>query len=373
MPVHRLSRRILAALILSAGGLVTLPALMAQSEPPRPHAVLTKLPSLAFEVWPADFNEDGITDLVAGRVSGDIVVRIGLGDGTFASEQPIAAGVGLPAGVGDLNRDGFIDVLSAVVEPNGNVIMTYILSGNGNGTFNPAMPSSLRVDAPTYVVDIDGDTVPDVVGLVVSEVRVYPGNGDFTFGTPSVMRPGIAPANLVPADLNADGLIDVAVVTQLGRSVDIFLNVGGFDFTDTTIPLGHQGLGITARDMDRDGITDLIASGGDLVGSVAVYWGTGFVFVLRGNGDGTFQNPIAFPTNRGPRSVVTGDFNGDGLPDVATGNLSYGNSCQSFAHLWDSVSILPGFGDGRLGPDASYALGNSEDVPDISAYRHAHH
>src|SRR5688572_26883392 len=139
------------------------------------------------------------------------------------------------------------------------------------------MTSSLLVDAPAYTLDFDGDAVPDVVGLATSEVRVYPGNGDFTFGTPSVLRTGVAPANLIPADLNADGLIDVAAVTQHGRSVDVFLNVGGLDFTGTTISLGHQGLGITARDMDRDGITDLIASGGDLVGSVAPYWASGFV------------------------------------------------------------------------------------------------
>ena len=375
MPVHRLWRCVFAALILSAGGLLTLPALLAQSDPERPYAVLTKMPSMAFEVWPADFNEDGITDLVAGRVSSDIVVAIGLGDGTFASERPIAAGVGLPVGVGDLNRDGFIDILSSIVQPNGTVTATFILSGNGNGTFAPAMASSLRVDAPAYVVDFNGDAVQDVVGLGIDEVRVYPGISDFMFGTPSVMRTGIMPANLVPADLNADGLVDVAAVTQEGRSVDLFINVGGFDFTRTTIPLGHQGLGITAGDMDRDGIIDLVASGGDLVGSVACDWASGFVFLLRGNGDGTFQSPVAFATNRGPRSVVIGDFNGDGRRDVATGNLSYGYSCDSFAHLWDSVSFLPGFGDGRLGPAASYALGNSEDPPDTTVYlyRRAHH
>ena len=374
MPVHRLWRCVFVALILFAGGLLTLPALLAQSDPERPYAVLTRLPSMAFEVWPADFNEDGITDLVAGRVSGDIVVRLGRGDGTFDSEQPIATGVGLPVGVGDPNRDGFIDVLSSVFETNGNVTMTYILSGNGDGTFKPAMPTALRVDAPAYVVDLNGDAVPDVVGLGAADVRVYPGIGDLTFGIPTVMRTGIAPANLVPADLNADGLIDVAAVTQFGRSVDVFLNVGGFDFTGTTIPLAHQGLGITARDMDRDGIIDLIASGGDHVGLVAAYWASGFVFVLRGNGDGTFQNPIAFATNKGPRSVVIGDFNGDGRCPMwppatcrtaipANRSLISGTACRSClvsaTVVWDPPRRM------RL------ATARSHQTP--PTYRRAHH
>ena len=341
----------------------------AQEPVQRPHALVTKMPHLAFEVWPADFNEDGVTDLVAGTVSRDVVVRLGRGDGTFHDAIATASGF-IPAGVGDLNHDGFIDVLATLSDGSG---AGFILAGRGDGMFEPPRPGGITLGAPAQVVDVDGDGTRDVVSLVADAVRVYPGRRDFTFNTPTVLRIGLEPQNMIATDLNADGLVDVAAVTMTGRSVDVFLNAGGFVFTGVAIPLGHRGLGITARDLDRDGVVDLIASGGDLTGSVAPVWTSGFVFLLRGRGDGTFEPPAAFPTNNGPRSVVAGDFNGDGLVDLATGNLSYGYACEAFNHLWDSVSILPGRGDGLFGAPASFALGNSEGVEDVVLYRHAHH
>jgi hypothetical protein len=332
---------------------------------------VTTLPSLVFEVWPADVNSDGITDLVAGRSGGDIVVRIGRGDGTFGDEQVVATALGMPIGVGDLDHDHVIDIVASA-EPSGS-LTTYILPGHGDGTFGVPIETAAAVRAPAYVVDVDGDGISDLLGLGVDTVRVYPGQRDFTFGTPTVLMTRRLVQHMISADLNGDGLIDVAAVTLDGRSVDLFLNLGAFTFAGSTIPLGRQGLGITARDMNHDGITDLIASGGDLAAAVAApHWLNGFVFILLGNGDGTFQEPTTFVTNNGPRSAVVGDFNGDGHPDVATGNLSYGYACEAFNHLWDSVSILPGSGDGRLGPAASYALGSSENVPDITLYRRAH-
>jgi hypothetical protein len=341
----------------------------AQAVPERPHAVLTKLPTLVFEVWPADFNEDGLTDLIAGNASDQIVIRLGRGDGTFGAEQFISAGR-MPVGVGDLNHDGFIDLISS--EPGGGTA-SYVHAGRGDGTFEPPIEPRISVRAPAQVVDVDGDGVRDLVGFDLDAVRVYPGRGDFTFGAPTVLRTGLMAQNMIAADLNADGLVDVAAVTMGDRSIDVFLHQGAFVFTRSTIPLGRQGLGITARDLNHDGIVDLIASGGELTGSVAPVWTSGFVFVLRGLGDGTFAVPEAFATNNGPRTVVAGDFNGDGLVDVATGNLSYAHACEAFNHLWDSVSILPGHGDGQLGAPASYSLGNSEEPPDILLYRHAHH
>jgi hypothetical protein len=39
--------------------------------------------------------------------------------------------------------------------------------------------------------------------------------------------------------------------------------------------------------------------------------------VLLGNGDGTFQTPVAFLVGKDPKSMALGDFNLDGKPDVA--------------------------------------------------------
>jgi hypothetical protein len=51
--------------------------------------------------------------------------------------------------------------------------------------------------------------------------------------------------------------------------------------------------------------------------------------VLRGNGDGTFQAALSFDVGDAPSSAGVGDFNGDGLPDIAIANAGS-----------DSVSVL---------------------------------
>jgi M6 family metalloprotease-like protein len=368
---HEWTRRYALVVLLVAHALLMTGRLTGQSGPERPYATVTKLPSMLFEVWPADVNEDGVTDLVGGRAGGDLVVRIGRGDGTFGDERVIAAGLGMPVGVGDIDHDGVIDVVASAA-PLG-APTTYILRGHGDGTFDAPIQPGIVLAAPVQVVDVNGDGLRDLVGLGSDTVRVYPGHGDFTFGVPTVLPTRSMVQTVIVSDLNGDGLIDVAAVTLKGRSIDVFLNQGAFTFTGFTIPLARQGLGLTAADMNGDGRIDLIATGGDLLGSDPPTWGSGFVFVLLGHGDGTFADPLVFETNKGPQTVVAGDFNGDGVPDIATGNLSSEPACDSPRQLWDSVSMLPGLGDGRLGPRASYALGDTDDALDIVTYRGAHH
>ena len=67
---------------------------------------------------------------------------------------------------------------------------------------------------------------------------------------------------------------------------------------------------MTTGDFDGDGITDL---------ATANYFNDD-VSVLLGNGDGTFAVPLSFAAGDGPISVTTGDFNGDGITDLATAN-----------------------------------------------------
>ncbi len=67
------------------------------------------------------------------------------------------------------------------------------------------------------------------------------------------------------------------------------------------------------------------------------------VSILLGNGDGTFQTQVPYPTQTSPDSVAIGDFNGDGKLDLAVAN---GGSM--------TVSILLGNGDGTFRPKGSF-------------------
>ena len=69
------------------------------------------------------------------------------------------------------------------------------------------------------------------------------------------------------------------------------------------------------------------------------------LFTLIGNGDGTFQPPIANDAVSGSSLVVVGDFDGDGVADVALDHRYPGG-----APRLPVVSVLRGTGDGTFGP-----------------------
>ena len=60
----------------------------------------------------------------------------------------------------------------------------------------------------------------------------------------------------------------------------------------------------------------------------------------------TFDPRTSFPTGNDPYSVVVGDLNGDGFPDMATANS-----------LSNNVSVLLGDGSGGFGPKTDFATG----------------
>jgi uncharacterized repeat protein (TIGR01451 family) len=70
------------------------------------------------------------------------------------------------------------------------------------------------------------------------------------------------------------------------------------------------------------------------------------VTIYPGNGDGTFQNGVAYNVGTFPEAVAVGDFNGDGRMDLAVANQTSSN-----------VSILIGNGDGTFQPAVNYAVG----------------
>src|SRR5690349_10399406 len=124
----------------------------------------TQRPDWAGEVWPADFDRDGITDvtfLTTPAAGSALAMARGRGDGTFDPAQIVATGTGSPIGVGDLNGDGLTDIVTA----------THVVPGRGDGSFDVpiayASPSSTQI-APAQVVDMNGDGHTDLVRLMGS-------------------------------------------------------------------------------------------------------------------------------------------------------------------------------------------------------------
>jgi FG-GAP-like repeat/PASTA domain/FG-GAP repeat len=106
---------------------------------------------------------------------------------------------------------------------------------------------------------------------------------------------------------------------------------------------------VALGDLNGDGKLDVVAAHG--AESPRELRPLRAVSVLLGRGDGRFGPSHAFPTGKagdelGAWSIAMGDLNGDGKPDVATGNIGA-----------NSVSVLVNGGHGTFEPPVNYPLG----------------
>jgi uncharacterized repeat protein (TIGR01451 family) len=328
----------------------------------------------------ADFNGDGKADLaVANRGSGNVSVLLGNGDGTFQSAVNYDAGIAAPEEifVGDFNGDGKWDVLVFIAGDAANSVVgeVSVLLGNGDGTFQAGKLTALSVYATKIGVgDFNRDRKSDlVVGEFNTSVSlsIRAGNGDGTFQAavpvmnPMPCAPGVAGTYclaFVAADFDKDGKMDLIVAG--GPGLEVLLGNGDGTFrngSNISVADGYAVGFVATSDLNADGTADLLVMSAyskceGLNCQSTTHWS-----VFLGDGNGGFGTEKVFATGSSSRdefgfgssdgigNILTGDFDGDGKPDIVDRH-SVKTSSFPGAPSTVTMEVRLGLGDGTFAP-----------------------
>jgi hypothetical protein len=353
--------------------------------------------------WPAgivaaDLNGDGKTDLVytdygATAMASTSHVLLSNGNGTFRAGQTIAT-AGAAIAAADFDHDGHVDLtwVSGVV----GLGKVFFAHGNGDGTFAAAQElgtfAIVGTNTPVFQY-VMGAQLHDTgyLDLLVEDVAnpsvitlTTDSSGTIVRIVATKLESGTGP--MIAADVNGDGHTDLVIQSVAGGAAGVFLGSADGLLTAAGAYAGSSAVqSMLLHDVDGDGRLDLVVEGSN-----------GQIEILHGNGDGSFTatpkdgTSGADPTtglgghlvavtdagglhsfytatpaglsvlaeqrdlslslqgiyNAGPgrSSFAVGDFNGDGVLDVAVDSP-------------EGVVILLGSADGSMGGSKAFAAG----------------
>ena len=306
-----------------------------------------------------------LTATVTGGATGSVSFYNGaapLGSAIVAGGQAVLSTTLLPSGTDTLYAEYGGDSThgTSISEPLAQMVTAMPVNALASPTMDRLVSGGIQWIG---AADVNGDGKPDLVTVNFSgaggsiNVLLGAGNGKFAAAVSYPVTSGSADSAAI-GDFNGDGKIDVIVASSAG----LFLLLGNGDGTFQGAQLVSPSTAYTnllCGDLDRDGKLDLVAIG------------NGNIVPFLGNGDGTFQqfqSPGAVPNPNGYSPVAITDVNGDGIPDLVT--LDTRSS--------GSVAVFLGNGDGTFasavsGPPANItptamAIGdfNGDGKPDVA-------
>ena len=283
----------------------------------------------------ADIDGDGVVDLVLAGEGGPTYWLRGLGAQEFDQAEVLFESVGSTTALlaVDLDADGDIEILRGTLF--GYELWTLTASGDYAQVSNPPPFGS-----NSQVMDVDGDGVLDLV----SPTSWYRGMGGLAFVSSELVLGGSSRGTGVAlADFDQDGNLDL-LLSQSGAAlphIAVYPGTGSLPFDPSTaIPINAQGfsgsapVNIALLDGDLDG---------DLDFALGSYFTVGTLVYIENLGSLAFGPEVAIGTDHTARTVLSGDYDGDGQGDLIT--VSSRPSSSIYV-----VQTFRGLGGGSFGP-----------------------
>ncbi|KNC52378.1 fibronectin type III domain-containing protein [Thecamonas trahens ATCC 50062] len=299
----------------------------------------------------ADLNGDSYLDLISAVAGGGVVWYPNLA-GTFGAQIQIAGTVDRSrrVRVGDMDGDGDLDLVvtsSGSDFSPGKVAWFENLDGKGSFPIESIVLSGVLTSPQALDLgDIDGDGDLDIgvtslkdeynsaseqVAWIENRLR----EPQADFAPPVIIEDPVDSANnLVLADLDGDGTVDMAVAcTAAASGTRMYLNTNGdgsaWSFVQLAPAYGYS-VAIFVADMNRDSLVDLVLRASDLI------W-------LENGGSGNFST-IHTISLAPPSSVNLVDYDHDGdldvLGDVRFDDFGWYENLNGLGSVWSAKQIL---------------------------------
>lgn len=193
-------------------------------------------------------------------------------------------------------------------------------------TFAPSV-SFVAGTSPVAMVTADftgdGDLDLAVADKATDKVNIFLGNGNGTFSVGQVLSLSAPPTAIITGDFTDNGQTDIAVATTAtandsNTAVDVFVNNGNANFslgkitTVETNATPGEPVALAAGDFNNTSNMGLAVTG----------YSSQSVYILNGNGNGTFAAPIPYTSDQYPTAIAEADFDDDGYPDLAVTSTS---------------------------------------------------
>lgn len=239
--------------------------------------------------------------------------------------------------------------LTSLVKTSGNISITpFVYSFTASSAAAPGTFSQLSTvsagNAPECAMpaDLNNDGKIDlaVTNLNSSSVSYLKNGGTGYFTNEQTIATGSTPRLVVEGDFDVDGDMDLAIINALGGSWNILANngTGVFNLISTYNITSGGPFSITTADFDGDGDLDI---------AIANYTASN-IYVYKNNGTGNFSYPDVYSAGNGPTCITAGDVNNDGNIDLAITEWNQ-----------NRISVFINNGNGIFTLNNSYSVGTN--------------